>query len=130
MRQKQWRAPSGWHVIGTRSWGRCAAQKTRLLLLCCATLGSGCASETPLPLVLTQTEVVGCLLPAPALLADCPMPRALVPDPMQGDVAAMLVLQRLALEQCTGDKRALRDYYRDCLLLGRAGEGADAGLAD
>lgn len=86
--------------------------KTHLLLLCCAALMSGCASETP-PVVLTRTEVVGCLPPELALL-ECPMPQATAAEPTQGDVADLLVRLRMALEQCQGNISQLRQYFADC----------------
>ena len=81
-------------------------------LLCCAVLTSGCAHETP-PLVLTQTEVVGCLPPEPALL-QCSIPQATADNPTQGDGAELLVRQRMALEQCHGNMEQLREYFADC----------------
>jgi hypothetical protein len=56
-----------------------------------AALMSGCAHETP-PMMLTQTELVGCLPPEPALL-ECQMPRAMAQEPTDGDGAELLVRQ-------------------------------------
>ena len=86
--------------------------KTVPWLLCCAVLMTGCAHKTP-PVVLTQTEVVGCLPPEPALL-ECQMPQATAQTPTQGDAADLLVRQRLALEQCEGNMRQVREYFVAC----------------
>jgi hypothetical protein len=64
-------------------------------------------------MVLTQTEVVGCLPPEAALL-ECPMPQATALEPTQADGAEMLVRQRMALEQCQGNMAQLREYFSDC----------------
>jgi hypothetical protein len=73
---------------------------------------TGCAHDAA-PTVLTQTEVVGCLPPEPALL-ECLVPRVTAQEPTQGDDAELLVRQRMALEQCRGNMRQLREYFAQC----------------
>ena len=75
-----------------------------LLLACLTLLLPACATTQP---GVTRVERVP-VLPPSALLADCPAPT--LSGPTNDDLLRLAVERGEALRECTGDKRALRQW--------------------